>query len=78
MELFIFSKKLPLIQRLKLAAPLLHGALTILVGSNWSLKFKPAPKEQANGLSADVHQVELPAQKTLIVIADSNRSILDD
>ncbi|MFD3230665.1 hypothetical protein [Rahnella aceris] len=78
MELFIFSKKLPLIERFKLATPLFHGALTVLFGGNWSLKFKPATKAQANGLSADIHQVELPAQKTLIVIADRNRRMLDD
>ncbi|KFB88125.1 hypothetical protein CR62_06440 [Serratia grimesii] len=78
MELFIFSKKLPFIQRVRFAESMLHGAITILMGRNWSLKFSPTSDERFNGYTADVRQVVLPEQEASVVIVDKHRSILND
>ncbi|TBM28854.1 hypothetical protein [Hafnia paralvei] len=78
MELFIFSKKLPFLQRVKLAEPLLHGVITILMGRNWSLKFSAASDNQLKGLVGEFHQVEVTADKAIICVADKQRSILND
>lgn len=78
MELFVISSKLPLRKRIKLVIPLFKGVMTILCGYNWSLKFRPAGKAQADGLSVDVYQDDVTSQDALIVLVDSKRTMRPD
>ncbi|MER2980872.1 hypothetical protein [Serratia bockelmannii] len=76
MKLFFLVDKSNLYQRVKLAAPLVFGVITILIGRNLSLKFavSPAEKMPKKNETRDFLEFDLPENKAIISLAIKNPS----